>query len=94
LQYRRLSSAQKGPDFTLFFQELPGRIFILDFAYISRMFPSDPGFFPKRRNICTATLWIPDLEYIYFMKIGQPKLSETFGKSQRSGLFEVIKFKA
>jgi hypothetical protein len=34
------------------------RIFIVEFAYISRKFPADSGFFPppKRRNICTAIL--------------------------------------
>jgi hypothetical protein len=37
------------------------RIFILNFAYISRRFPADPGFFPlKRKNIYTATLLIAD----------------------------------
>jgi hypothetical protein len=34
-----------------------GRIFILNFVYISEKFPSDPRLFSrKRRNICTATL--------------------------------------
>ena len=38
-----------------------GRIFILDFAYISRKFPSDLKLLPsKRRNIFTAALMIAD----------------------------------
>jgi len=38
----------------------------------------------KRINPCAATLWISDLEYTDFMKIGKPKLSER--KTRRSGL--------
>jgi hypothetical protein len=38
-----------------------GRIFILDFAYISRKFHSDPGFFPENEEIpAPPPLRIPD----------------------------------
>ena len=37
-----------------------------------------PGFFPKNKEISAP---LPcGLEYIYFMKIGQPKLSESKGQ--------------
>jgi hypothetical protein len=39
----------------------------------------------KQTSYSTTTLFISRLEYIYFMKIGQPKLSET--KNYRSGVF-------
>jgi hypothetical protein len=55
-------------------KELRVRIFILDFAYISRKFPSDSSFFPENKEIYTPPLC--GLEYIYFTRIGQPKLSE------------------
>jgi len=72
----------------LFGEGLWDRIFILDFVYISRKFHLPPGFFPlktkKYLHRHPADSW---LEYIYFMKNGQPKLSER--KSQRSGLFAI-----
>jgi hypothetical protein len=62
------------------------QIFILGFAYIPRESPSDTSLdclkMKKHLRRHTADCW---LEYIYFMKIGQPKLSER--KNQRRGLF-------
>jgi hypothetical protein len=68
---------------TLFTGALSGkrlwsRIFILDLAYISRNIPSPPGFFPESEEISAPPPF--ELEYIYFMKIGQPKLSERKGQ--------------
>jgi len=53
-------------------------LFILDFAYISRKFASDPGLLSlKTKKFCARTLLlIVDWNIQNFMNIGQPKLSE------------------
>jgi len=54
-----------------------GRIFILDFAYISRMFPSHPRLFSlKTKKYLHRHPSDFCLEYTNFMKVGQPKLPE------------------
>jgi hypothetical protein len=57
----------------------------LYFVYISGKFPSDARLLsPKKKKYPHRHPAHSRLEYIYFMKSGQPKLSEK--KSQRSGL--------
>jgi hypothetical protein len=54
-----------------------GQIFILDFVYISRKLSSYVQVFPlKTKKYLHRFPVDSSLEYIYFMKIGQPKLSE------------------
>jgi hypothetical protein len=43
-----------------------------------------PGFFPENEEISAPPPCDCQLEYIYFMKIGQPKVSER--KNEKSGL--------